>query len=560
MKSELFSTAVLVLLCFNACCKGMKLVFNRDIQAISKSYITCGILFCEENLPPTSTSSSLIFNMTVFKNQPSCSETSKDESETRVPVAWINSTNLNVSPKNTKYISASGNLGRKIARLKVYMFTHEDCSPEYTCELLGVDSKGSRVFVSTTTLLQQQRDVNMGYDILTKTLREVNDKVVLLQDKFETAFTAIGNQVQSLENRMDSFENKVEDKIHAKLSAANNVDTESALEKKLSTLKRELSVERNRYMTIVVDYIDARLVSDQLQLINNVKSLTSARSIDDTLKNAFDIISSQKLSQERLIKFWSYIFNSTNKTQSVLGAIDRQLSHMDRPLATELKSSLDDIIQPSTCKRDMIRPSSSYPYPHPVIYPRDESGQGLPYLCDMFTDGGGWIVIQRRSSSFNVDFYREWDTYKKGFGTFDDDFWLGNERIHAFTSKGTWELRVDLKYKGKEVYALYSNFKLESESEKYKLRVGTYRGTAGDSLSYHNGRMFSTLDRDNDENSGVHCAVFKLSGWWFSRTGTSGNSDLNSKKRQEGYTGILWFDFCKKDSCSFSEMKIRRVG
>ncbi|GFO42522.1 ficolin-1, partial [Plakobranchus ocellatus] len=161
----------------------------------------------------------------------------------------------------------------------------------------------------------------------------------------------------------------------------------------------------------------------------------------------------------------------------------------------------------------MIRPSSSYPYPHPVIYPRDGSGQGLPYLCDMFTDGGGWIVIQRRSSLFNVDFYRDWATYKKGFGTFDDEFWLRNERIHAFTSSGTWELRVDLKYKGKEAYALYSKFKVQSESKQYKLRFDTYNGTAGSSLRRHNGCKFSTLDRDNDRLGNTHCAKKNVGGW-----------------------------------------------
>lgn len=55
---------------------------------------------------------------------------------------------------------------------------------------------------------------------------------------------------------------------------------------------------------------------------------------------------------------------------------------------------------------------------------------------------------------------------------------------------------------GKKVYAEYSSFHLESESEGYRLRLGTYQGNAGDSFSSHNGKQFTTLDRDKDAFSG----------------------------------------------------------
>ena len=82
-----------------------------------------------------------------------------------------------------------------------------------------------------------------------------------------------------------------------------------------------------------------------------------------------------------------------------------------------------------------------------------DSGNAMQVLCDMTTNGGGWTVFQRRLNG-SVDFYRDWSSYKNGFGDLHDEFWLGNDNLHRLTAAGSVSLRVDLEdFEGNITYA-----------------------------------------------------------------------------------------------------------
>jgi len=169
----------------------------------------------------------------------------------------------------------------------------------------------------------------------------------------------------------------------------------------------------------------------------------------------------------------------------------------------------------------------------------------------MHTDGGGWTVFQRRQDG-SVDFYRGWNDYKAGFGQLTAEFWLGNDKIHRLTASRPSSLRVELEdWNGVKVYAKYAKFNIGDEQAQYRLEVGSYSGTAGDSLAYHNNMAFTTKDRDNGR-----CALSWTGAWWYN---DCQNSNLNGQylgdKRDN--RGALWASFKGSLSLKLTEMKLR---
>ncbi|XP_065198648.1 ficolin-1-like [Sycon ciliatum] len=181
--------------------------------------------------------------------------------------------------------------------------------------------------------------------------------------------------------------------------------------------------------------------------------------------------------------------------------------------------------------------------------------------CDRETDGGGWTVFQRRQDG-SVDFYRDWNAYKRGFGSASGEFWLGLDTLHYLTSQAhsTYELRIDMVFNttGEKHYAKWSTFRVEGEANNYTLHVSEFSSpTLVDGMKYHNGQQFSTRDRDHDSGDG-DCSNSSKGGWWYNACYFVNVNGLYG--RSDGATaGAVYVHFGFK-SLKFVEMKLRKRG
>ncbi|KAK0058573.1 BpsFReDn5 [Biomphalaria pfeifferi] len=114
-------------------------------------------------------------------------------------------------------------------------------------------------------------------------------------------------------------------------------------------------------------------------------------------------------------------------TKKKVGSIDLNCS---------MKCSIDDQYQPEAPRNRTfgIHPDSCNNVVD-TIYSKAivvlSSGQEV--MCDTETEGGGWLVIQRRFNG-ELNFYRGWQDYKKGFGDYvNGEFYLASPN----TSKNT---------------------------------------------------------------------------------------------------------------------------
>jgi len=135
-------------------------------------------------------------------------------------------------------------------------------------------------------------------------------------------------------------------------------------------------------------------------------------------------------------------------------------------------------------------------------------------------------VFSRRFDG-SVNFYREWNAYKNGFGSVEGEHWLGLDKINRLSKTMPHRLRIDLtSFDGAKKWGTWRTFMVDDEAHKYTLTARGFRdGGIGNSLSYHSGRPFSTYDRDNDSWSN-NCASYFHGAWWY---GACHHSNLNGK-------------------------------
>ncbi|XP_033993048.1 tenascin-N [Trematomus bernacchii] len=193
-----------------------------------------------------------------------------------------------------------------------------------------------------------------------------------------------------------------------------------------------------------------------------------------------------------------------------------------------------------------------------TLYLNNDRSKPFEGFCDMETDGGGWLVLQRRNTG-KLDFMKRWKHCIAGFGNLTEEFWIGLDKIYELTNTPTqYELRIELGLGAERAYAVYDDFKIATVKQKFRLTIGKYSGTAGDAMTYHQGRPWTTIDNDNDIALG-NCALTHRGAWWYKNchlanlNGRWGDSRHSLGVNWEPWKGHLV-------SLDFTEMKIRPLG
>lgn len=170
-----------------------------------------------------------------------------------------------------------------------------------------------------------------------------------------------------------------------------------------------------------------------------------------------------------------------------------------------------NLVSPANCEdlyMDRVNCDGVY-----VVLFQDEA---IRVYCEM--DDGGSTVIMRRGQ-FNdyplTMFNQDWESYRKGFGNIDADFWLGLDKIHQLTRSKNQMLEIDLEsFSGEQLTLKFDQFYVDDESNNYKLTIGK---PAKENSNYaslflqHNGASFATHDRNN----AFKCARKFEAGWWY---------------------------------------------
>ena len=218
-----------------------------------------------------------------------------------------------------------------------------------------------------------------------------------------------------------------------------------------------------------------------------------------------------KQQMDRMDRMDSEIGNLNSKMEN---AIKQRMDRMDSEIE-KIHLKMDAI---TTLLKQHMHPQdcSMHSGVTKIFPPQPSPNQFTPLTlyCKPTTAGGGWMVFLRRIDNTEDFPNRVWQEYKDGLGDLTGSFWLGLEALHQLTVRPA-TLRISLEdWDGNTKYAQYTQFSISGEEDGYRLSIGTYSGDVGDSLTYHNGMKFSSIDKDQDMDS-RHCSKEFAGAWWY---------------------------------------------
>ncbi|XP_034102773.2 angiopoietin-related protein 7-like isoform X2 [Drosophila albomicans] len=402
---------------------------------------------------------------------------------------------------------------------------------EETCEFDGQMEEQCRMhnYKTVKPLLDYFRQVRNELEVseikenhlneLNSDLMEKYHEIVRIHEKFMNEAALLDeykNKVMKVENDLQSCQNKVH-KFESDMNSQQNI---------IVKLKGELADK------------STNLENCELQFKNlNSSLIEKDEKIKRFSENIQDITEHQKTLELKLEKSKSKLINQDKDIQLCQSEIDtlnrtsENIREQQKKFELQLKESeaklIDKVKENQLCRTEIntlnktlpntFIPSSCFPFgDYPGVHQLNVSGIGLfDVLCDSQLAGPGWIVIQQRVGG-NESFYRNWATYRKGFGSLESDFFLGLEKIHRITSLQRHELYIHLVDVDEHVYFFrYDDFKISDEDSGYALSLGKFNGSIiEDRLRFYKNTKFTTFDRYNNIGGRI-CANSQRSGWWY---------------------------------------------
>ncbi|XP_060656354.1 fibrinogen-like protein 1 [Drosophila nasuta] len=396
-------------------------------------------------------------------------------------------------------------MGRKIIKSVFLLILHEilfvaTAAAEKPCQLSNIPS-GSNIdgilqlldclhigneFELSKVHEDHIKELNvnfMEYQEIEKIHEKVMDKAIEL-DEYRNKILKGSNDLQVCQIEVD----KLESEINVQKTTIDRLKTNSKLFGEYDKCKGELIRKRNKLKSLKhnVDILNATLIKKDALIEKRILELQNITKNQKTIQLELDDYQNKLRLKESDIQFCQFnlIFrNDTTQKRQHTRILTSCISFGDHPGVHQIEALYYDVFD---------------------------------VLCDSQIAGPGWIVIQQRVGG-NESFNRDWATYRKGFGSFESDFFLGLEKIHRLTSSQDHELYVHLVFlNGTIKYAQYDNFKISNEENSYALSsLGKFKGNVVDEMRNYLNSKFSTFDQDNDTEDVHNCAEHFKSGWWF---------------------------------------------
>ncbi|XP_054458281.1 angiopoietin-related protein 4-like [Anoplopoma fimbria] len=348
----------------------------------------------------------------------------------------------------------------------------------------------------------QMRDVNAKLKAFNGTVAELERR----QQEQEKALKARSKEVEEERERLAAqLAEEVEAKVEEGKTESEDIHTRmDRLEEKVDAFFKEPTLVSNNSDRTEVSFIQ-RLLAAQNRRIDQLV---------EKIKQQQDKLEKQSLHLQTLQSKVAHKRVKSHRRRDEEMALRGEQEELSRDASGLARDCHDLFVRGQRASGVYkIQPQESKPF---------------SVLCEM-TSEGGWTVIQKRHDG-SQNFNQLWESYKKGFGNLNGEFWLGLENIHSLSKQGQYVLKVELSdWAGEQQTEARYRLQLEGEEKKFALHLEQDASSGAQEkimTTKESGVPFSTADRDNDLAADVNCAELLSGGWWFS---SCGESNLNGR-------------------------------